>query len=58
MDEGWCGGSGLRLMLSKKTPMKMMRKPQRSEMVLTASVVLKPWKRMADAVMVAVVKKT
>jgi hypothetical protein len=38
--------------------MKMMRKPHSSEMVLTASVVLKPWKRMADATMVAVVKKT
>lgn len=38
--------------------MKMMTKPQRRESVLTASVVLNPWKRMAEAIMVAVVKKT
>jgi hypothetical protein len=38
--------------------MKMTRKPQMSEMVLTAEVVLKPWKRMAEAMIVAVVKKT
>lgn len=38
--------------------MKMMRKPQMSEMVLTPPVVLKPWNRMALAMMVAVVKKT
>lgn len=38
--------------------MKMTRKPQRSEMVLTPPVVLNPWNRMAEAMMVAVVKKT
>lgn len=36
----------------------MIRKPQRSEMVLTGSVVLKPWKRMNEAIRVAVVKVT
>lgn len=35
-----------------------MRKPQRREMVLTGSVVLKPWKRMKEAHRVAVVKVT
>ena len=35
--------------------MKMMRKPQMRDRVLTASVVLKPWKRMAEAMIVAVV---
>jgi hypothetical protein len=38
--------------------MKMMRKPQMREMVLTAEVVLKPWNRIAEAMIVAVVKKT
>lgn len=38
--------------------MKMTKNPQMSEMVLTAEVVLKPWKRIAEAMMVAVVKKT
>lgn len=38
--------------------MKMTKKPQMSETVLTAEVVLKPWNRMAEAMMVAVVKKT
>ena len=38
--------------------MKMIKNPQMSESVLAASVVLKPWKRMAEAMMVAVVKKT
>ena len=38
--------------------MKMVRKPQRREMVLTASVVLKPRKRMNEAVRVQVVKVT
>jgi hypothetical protein len=36
----------------------MVRKPQRREMVLTASVVLKPRKRMKEAVRVQVVKVT
>jgi len=38
--------------------MKMMRKPQRSETVLTPPVVLNPWKRMAEATIVQVVKPT
>lgn len=38
--------------------MKMTKNPQMSESVLTASVVLNPWNRMAEAIMVAVVKKT
>ena len=33
-------------------------KPQMSEMVLTALVVLKPWKRMKEAQRTAVVKVT
>jgi hypothetical protein len=44
--------------LSKYTPEKMMRKPQRREMVFTADVVLKPWKRRKDATRVQVVKVT
>jgi len=36
----------------------MMRNPQRREIVLTASVVLKPPKRIKEAVRVAVVKVT
>ena len=40
------------------TPVKIVRKPQRREMVFTASVVLKPWKRMKLAVKVQVVKVT
>jgi hypothetical protein len=35
-----------------------MRKPHRSEIVLTASLVLKPWKRIKDATRVQVVKVT
>jgi hypothetical protein len=37
---------------------KIVRKPQRREMVLTASVVLKPRKRMKEAMRVKVVKVT
>jgi hypothetical protein len=37
---------------------KVTRKPQRREMVLMASVVLKPLKRMKEAQRVAVVKVT
>lgn len=44
--------------LRRYTPEKMMRKPQRSEMVFTAEVVLKPWKRRHDATSVHVVKVT
>jgi hypothetical protein len=36
----------------------MIKKPHIRDIVLTAEVVLKPWKRMAEAIMVAVVKKT
>ena len=38
--------------------MKIVRKPQRREMVLMASVVLKPRKRMKEARRVKVVKVT
>jgi len=38
--------------------MKIIKKPQSSETVLTPPVVLKPWKRMAEAIMVQVVKPT
>lgn len=40
------------------TPENMMRKPHRSEIVLTADVVLKPWKRRNDAMRVQVVNVT
>jgi len=43
---------------NRYTPEKMMRKPQRREMVLTADVVLKPWKRRQDAMRVQVVNMT
>jgi hypothetical protein len=36
----------------------MMRKPQSREIVFTADVVLKPWKRRKDATRVQVVKVT
>lgn len=35
-----------------------MRKPQSREMVFTAEVVLKPWKRRKEAMSVQVVKVT
>ena len=38
--------------------MKIVRKPQRREMVFMASVVLKPRKRMKEAIRVKVVKVT
>ena len=38
--------------------MKITENPHSKEMVLTAPVVLNPWKRIAEAMMVAVVKKT
>ena len=38
--------------------MKMTENPHSSEMVLTAPVVLNPWNRIAEAIIVAVVKKT
>jgi hypothetical protein len=37
---------------------KVTRKPQRRERVLTGSAVLKPWNRMKEAQRVAVVKVT
>lgn len=40
------------------TPEKMMRKPQSRDMVLTADVVLKPWKRRQEATRVQVVNMT
>jgi hypothetical protein len=45
-------------MLSRYTPMKMIKKPQSSDTVLVPPGVLKPWKRIADAIKVDVVKKT
>lgn len=47
-----------REILSKYTPVKMTRNPARSEIVLTASDVLKPPYRMNEATNVAVVKVT
>lgn len=38
--------------------MKMTRNPQRRDTVLTPSVVLKPWNRIAEAMIVAVVNPT
>jgi hypothetical protein len=38
--------------------MNITRKPHIREMVFTPPVVLNPWKSIADAIMVAVVKKT
>ena len=55
---GGGGTSGWREMLRRWTPRKMMIKPTRREMVLVASVVLKPWKRIVDATMVQVVNPT
>jgi hypothetical protein len=43
---------------SKYTPVKMVRKPQRREIVLTALVVLKPPNRINEAQSVAVVNVT
>lgn len=40
------------------TPIKMIENPQRRETVFVASVVLNPWKRIAEATMVEVVKNT
>ena len=36
----------------------MVKNPHKRETVLVPSVVLNPWKRMAEAMMVDVVKKT
>ena len=44
--------------LRRYTPEKMMRKPQRREIVFTAEVVLKPWNKRKDATSVHVVKVT
>lgn len=54
----WCPfGSDLER-LSKYTPVKVTKKPQIREIVLTVSVVLKPPKRMNEAQRVAVVNVT
>jgi hypothetical protein len=45
-------------MLSRYTPMKMIKKPHSSETVLTPPEVLKPWNRIAEAIMVDVVNPT
>ena len=44
--------------LRRYTPVKMIRKPQRREIVFTGSLVLKPRKRTKEATRVAVVKVT
>jgi hypothetical protein len=38
--------------------MKITENPHSKEIVLTAPVVLKPWNKIAEAMMVAVVKNT
>jgi hypothetical protein len=38
--------------------MKMTENPHNNEIVLTAPVVLNPWNKIAEAMMVAVVKNT
>jgi hypothetical protein len=53
-----CPSGSWRERFRRYTPVKMMRNPQSSEMVLTASVVLNPLKRMKEAQRVAVVKVT
>jgi hypothetical protein len=47
-----------RLRFRRYTPVKVKRKPQIRDMVLTVSVVLKPLKSMKEAQRVAVVKVT
>jgi len=54
----WPPSGSSRERLRRYTPLKMVRKPQRREMVLTVSVVLKPLKRMKEATRVKVVKVT
>ena len=44
--------------LINHTPRKIVMKPHRRDIVLMASVVLKPWKRMKEARRTAVVKET
>lgn len=44
--------------LRRYTPEKIIRKPQRREIVLTADVVLKPWNKRHEATSVQVVKVT
>jgi hypothetical protein len=39
-------------------PMKVMMKPTRRDIEFTGLSVLRPWKRMRDATMVAVEKQT
>lgn len=53
-----CPSGSCRERFRRYTPVKMMRKPQSREMVLTASVVLNPWNRIKEAQSVAVVKVT
>ena len=62
-DSGLCGDARrafafLSAMLIIQTPKKMVKKPQRSDIVLTTSVVLKPWKRIKEASRTAVVNVT
>ena len=44
--------------MSRCTPRNVTAKPQRRDAVLPPSVVLMPWKRMRDAMRVAVEKPT
>lgn len=53
-----CPSGSCREMFKRYTPEKIIRKPQSSEMVLTASVVLNPLNRMKEAQRVAVVNVT
>jgi len=47
-----------REILSRCTPRKVTMKPARRENVLVPEVVLKPWKRIKEATIVAVEKQT
>lgn len=53
-----CPSGSCRERFRRYTPVKMTRNPQSRDMVLTASVVLNPLKRMKEAQRVAVVKVT
>ena len=50
--------AGLRESSRRCMPMKVMTKPTRRDIEFTGLSVLRPWKRMRDATMVAVEKQT
>jgi hypothetical protein len=54
----WSGGSGWRERFKMWTPRKVTANPESREIVLVASVVLKPWNKIKDATTVAVEKPT